>query len=75
MKVVPIEECFSQHRLLVMDLTWENEPNRKKSSEKWRLKNGKTRKAVKKQVKEIIATFKSYDDSSKDILRVVHKTL
>ena len=65
-KVIRGEECFSQYRLLGMDLAWENEPIRKKKElgeiKLWTLKNDKIRKVVKDQVKEIIATPKSFDD-------------
>ena len=73
MKVIPEEECFSEHRLFVIDLAQENKPIQKKKKpvkmKWWILKHDIIKKAVKTQVKIINALPKIYNDWSKDILR------
>ena len=71
--VIPEEECFSQYRLLIMDLMMEHRAVRKlKNSGKvklWRLKDEK----IKRKMKDAKEEPESWDDWSKHIMNVAKR--
>ena len=71
-KVIPVEECFSQHRLLIMDLMMEHRAVRKlKNPEKvklWRLKKEKIKRMMEDGMKDAIEEPESWDDWCKYIM-------
>jgi len=72
-KFIPSEECFSQHRLLVTVLKWQNKTvTQKKTSGRvklWRLKVEKIRKVVRQRIDEASTGCESWDDWSQNLLR------
>ena len=56
-KVIPGEECFSQHRLLIMDLMMEHRAVRKLKNPRkvklWRLKAEKIKRMMKVAMKDV----------------------
>ena len=56
-KVIPGEKCFSQHRLLIMDLTMEHRAVRKLKNpgkvKLWRLKDEKMKRMMKDAKEEL----------------------
>ena len=76
-KVIPGEECFLQHRLLVMDLTWQQCASRKVKPNRrvklWRLREEGVRKAVKEAASLETQDYQTWDDWSAGIMRVAKK--
>jgi len=74
MKVIPGEECFSQHRLLVTVLKRQNETvTQKKTDERvklWRLNGEMIRKVVRQRTDETSTGCESWDDWSHNLLLV-----
>ena len=73
-KVIPGEECFSQHRLLIMDLMMEHRAVRKLKNpgkvKLWRLKNEKMKRMMKDKMKDAKEEPESWDDWCKYIMNV-----
>ena len=73
-KVIPGEECFSQHRLLIMNLMMEHRAVRKLKNpgkvKLWRLKDEKIKRMMKDATKEAKKEPESYDDWCKYIMNV-----
>ena len=76
-KVVPGEECFLQHRLLVVDLAWKQTKTWKgKIKERvklWRLREDHIRKVIEEEIHEVAQNAESWDEWSEEILRVAAK--
>ena len=76
-KVIPGEECFSQHRLLIMDLMMEQRAVRKlKNPTKvklWRLKDEKIKRMIKDGMKDAKEEPESWDDWCKYIMNVAKR--
>ena len=76
-KVIPGEECFSQHRLLIMDLMIKHRAVRKlKNPEKvklWRLKDEKMKRMMKDEMKDAKEEPESWDDWCKYIMNVAKR--
>ena len=72
-KVIPGEECFSQHRLLIMDLMMEHRAVRKLKNpgkvKLWRLKDEK----MKRMMKDAKEELESWDDWCKYIMNVAKR--
>jgi len=65
-KVNPGEECFSQHRLLIIVLKWQNETVTEKKTggrvKLWRLNDEKIRKVVRQKIDEASTGCESWDN-------------
>ena len=76
-KVIPAEECFSQHRLLIMDLMMEHRAVRKlKNPAKlklWVLKDEKMKRMMKDEMKDAKEEPESWNDWCKYIMNVAKK--
>ena len=76
-KVIPGEECFSQHRLLIMDLMMEHRAVRKLKNpgkvKLWRLKNEKMKRMMKGEMKDAKEELESWDDWCKYIMNVAKR--
>ena len=76
-KVILGEECFSQHRLLIMDVLMEHRAVRKlKNPGKvtlWRLKDDKIKKMMKDEMKDAKDKPESWDDWCKYIMNVAKR--
>ena len=72
-KVIPGEECFSQHRLLIMELMIKHRTVRKLKNpgkmKLWRLKDEK----IKRMMKDAKGEPESWDDCSKYIMNVAKR--
>jgi len=72
-KVIPGEECFSQHRLLVTVLKWQDENVTQKKTggrvKLWRFKDEKIRKVVRQRIDEASTGCKTWNDWSHNLLR------
>ena len=71
-KIISGEECFSQHRLLIMDLMMEHRGVRKLKNpgkvKLWRLKDEKMKRMMKDEMKDAKEEPESWDDWSKYIM-------
>ena len=76
-KVIPGEECFSQHRLLIMDLMMEHRAIRKSKNpgrvKLWRLIDEKIKRIMKDGVKDAKEEPESWDDWCKYIMNVAKR--
>ena len=72
--VIPGEECFSQHRLLIVDLMMEHRAVRKLKNpgkvKLWGLKNEKMKRMMKDEMKDAKEEPESWDDWCKYIMNV-----
>jgi len=73
-KVIPGEECFSQHRLLVMDVSWRQSVSTKappcRRVKLWRLREEAIRNAVREGVREEKQEPESWEQWSVRIMKV-----
>ena len=76
-KVIPGEECFPQHRLLIVDMNWKQRQIRKTRAPSrvklWRLKDDKVRKAVAEGVQANTHEDETWEEWSDKIMEVATK--
>jgi len=76
-KIIPGEECFTQHRLLAMDFLLEIDTIKKvKKSERiklWKLKDNKIKEKVKNMIKETTKESQCWKEWSENILKAAIK--
>ena len=76
-KVIPGEECFSQHRMLIMDLMIEHRAVRKltypEKVKLWRLKDQKMKRMMKDEMKDAKEEPETWNNWCKYIMNVAKR--
>ena len=78
-KVIPGEECFAQHRLLVMDMKWNKVVKEESSMLKiqvklWKLKDEKMQRRLGEELeREILCAVENWDEWGKTLMNIAKR--